>query len=466
VLFHIHGGAFVSGAGEFYDPLYFMDECIVYISINYRLGALGFLTTNDGVIPGNLGLKDALLALKWTNQNIEHFRGNKDLVTITGISAGAMAASHFMASPAAKGLFHGVIAQSGSSLTPLKQRDPNIMSDQRGSLRSADAQSGPSLAPFIQADPKTNALRLGQLLGCMDKESKALKACLESKSIEEIISNQKKIRNWIVDPIRFFPVVEPEDATEPFQTQEPYLRIKRGEGSRVPLITGVMKDEGILMNGYPTLGNPAAVEELNNNWYEIAPIIYLYDHLKITVEERNKISDKIKEFYLGGKPLGPETAQGFIDSESDRYFNLGSWEEASLHSKYAPVYRYSMNFKSNYGLASQLFQLPEIAVSHADDIQYFYKSFDAIPPPEHESDRLRFSEMLIKLWVSFIKSGTPIDVLPNVEAWHSFTPKHPSTLILDFPAENVPDYKQERMEFWNSLKLRELEFPENENIII
>ena len=63
----------------------------------------GFLTTNDGVIPGNLGLKDALLALKWTRENIEYFRGDRDLITINGISAGAASVSHFIASPAAKG---------------------------------------------------------------------------------------------------------------------------------------------------------------------------------------------------------------------------------------------------------------------------------------------------------------------------------------------------------------------------
>ncbi|CAG7690771.1 unnamed protein product, partial [Allacma fusca] len=429
VLFHIHGGGFTSGSGDYFDPLFFMDECIVYVSINYRLGALGFITTQDGVLPGNLGLKDALLALKWTNQHIENFRGDKNSITITGISAGGISVSHFLASPAAKGLFQRVIAQSGSSLTP-----------------------------FIQKDPKKNAIKLGELVGCTNEDSVALKSCLESKTIKELISNQDKLKTWVIDLERLVPVVEPEDAIEPFQTEDPYLRIKRGEGSRVPLITGVTKDEGILLNAYVTLNTKPALEELNSKWYEIAPIIYLYDHLNMTDEERNGISDKIKNFYLGGKPVGPETSQGFIDSESDRNFNFGSWEEASLHSKYAPVYHYSLNFKGNYSNVFQFLGLREVAVSHGHDTQFFYKTPDA-PLPEPGSDRLRFSENVIKLWTSFIKTGVPTDVYPNVHTWENFNPQHPSTLILDLPAENAKDYKLERMKFWSNLNLRKLEFP-------
>ncbi|CAG7815107.1 unnamed protein product, partial [Allacma fusca] len=153
VLFHMHGGAFISGSGELYEPFFFMDECIVYVSANYRLGALGFLTTDDGIIAGNLGLKDNLLALKWIRDNVEYFRGDKNAVTLTGISAGGMIVSHFMASPAAKGLFHRVIAQSGSAISP-----------------------------FVMSNPKQYAVRLGKLLNCTDESSRELKDCLKTKN--------------------------------------------------------------------------------------------------------------------------------------------------------------------------------------------------------------------------------------------------------------------------------------------
>ncbi|CAG7723141.1 unnamed protein product [Allacma fusca] len=160
-----------------------------------------------------------------------------------------------------------------------------------------------------------------------------------------------------------------------------------------------------------------------------------------------------------GKPIGPETAQGLIDSNSDRYFNYGSWEEAGLHSKFAPTYHYTLKFEGNYSIASVIFKLPNVVVSHGHDLRFFYKSYHVVPLPEAGTDSLTFSEHLIKLWVSFIKSGKPSDVYPNVEEWVPFTSEKPSTLVLDLPAENFPDPMKERMEFWKGLNLRQLEYP-------
>lgn len=88
------------------------------VTINYRLGALGFLSLGTADYSGNNGLKDQLLALKWIQQNIEQFGGNKNLVTIFGESAGS-ASSHFhVLSPKSQGLFKRAIMQSGSVLNP------------------------------------------------------------------------------------------------------------------------------------------------------------------------------------------------------------------------------------------------------------------------------------------------------------------------------------------------------------
>lgn len=76
VIVFIHGGAFIIGYGANYEPDYLLDHDVVLVTPNYRLGPLGFLSTEDENCPGNFGLKDQVMALKWIRENIEHFNGD------------------------------------------------------------------------------------------------------------------------------------------------------------------------------------------------------------------------------------------------------------------------------------------------------------------------------------------------------------------------------------------------------
>ena len=88
------------------------------VSINYRLGMLGFLSLADTNLPGNMGLLDQVMALKWVQTNIKEFGGDPDRVTIMGESAGSWSAFYHMMSPLSKGLFQQVIGQSGTVMSP------------------------------------------------------------------------------------------------------------------------------------------------------------------------------------------------------------------------------------------------------------------------------------------------------------------------------------------------------------
>jgi len=104
VVVHIHGGAYIGGQGINYGPEYILDSNdFVYVTINYRLGVLGFAATGDHVLPGNNGMKDQVAALKWIQRNIGAFGGSSDDITITGLSAGASSVHYHMISPMSKG---------------------------------------------------------------------------------------------------------------------------------------------------------------------------------------------------------------------------------------------------------------------------------------------------------------------------------------------------------------------------
>lgn len=106
VSIHIHGGAFMFGSGDRYKPDYLMDhDDIIYVSFNYRLGPLGFLSTGDSIVPGNNGLKDQVAALSWVQRNIVAFGGDPSKVTITGLSAGGASVHYMYLSP----LSHGTL---------------------------------------------------------------------------------------------------------------------------------------------------------------------------------------------------------------------------------------------------------------------------------------------------------------------------------------------------------------------
>lgn len=113
----IHGGMFHFGSAEDHGEKYIMNEPVIFVSLTYRLGALGFLSTGDHHIRGNQGLKDQAMALQWIQKNIHHFGGDPSQVTIFGESAGGLSVGMHLLSPMSSGLFNKAIIQSGAPLT-------------------------------------------------------------------------------------------------------------------------------------------------------------------------------------------------------------------------------------------------------------------------------------------------------------------------------------------------------------
>lgn len=123
VIVYIHGGAFFAGTGgpSVSGPDYFMDSNdVIFVTMNYRLGPLGFLSTGDVNMPGNFGLKDQAMAIEWVKKNIKNFGGDENKITIMGQSAGASSVQlHMMSSSEwARDMFNNAVMLSGNGNAP------------------------------------------------------------------------------------------------------------------------------------------------------------------------------------------------------------------------------------------------------------------------------------------------------------------------------------------------------------
>ncbi|XP_034250234.1 cholinesterase 1-like, partial [Thrips palmi] len=118
VVVFLHGGAFYTGTANshIYGPDFLLREDVVLVTVQYRLGALGFLAAGSRDAPGNAGLKDQALALQWVQRNIRRFGGDPSSVTLLGHSAGGAAVHYHAMSPGSRGLFHRAVQLSGCAL--------------------------------------------------------------------------------------------------------------------------------------------------------------------------------------------------------------------------------------------------------------------------------------------------------------------------------------------------------------
>jgi para-nitrobenzyl esterase len=165
VIVWIHGGALVTGSSKepLYDGARMASEGVVVVSINYRLGVLGWLAHPDLSaespvgISGNYGLLDQVAALSWVKRNIEAFGGDPTNVTIAGESAGGLSVMYLMTSPLARGLFSKAIAQSAYMIsTPeLKQARFGALSAEDSGARLGRTLQAPSLRAMRAMDPQT-----------------------------------------------------------------------------------------------------------------------------------------------------------------------------------------------------------------------------------------------------------------------------------------------------------------------
>lgn len=177
IIVFLHGGAFTEGSGsiDVYNGEELAKKGIIAITINYRLGALGFLAHPELTaesphhVSGNYGFLDQIAALKWIKENITAFGGDPQHVTIAGQSAGAASVRALIISPLVRGLFHGAITQSGSTFPSGQSSSMTLSEGEKLGVEFAESKGASSIAQLravpameiIARDPKNPGLRFG-----------------------------------------------------------------------------------------------------------------------------------------------------------------------------------------------------------------------------------------------------------------------------------------------------------------
>ena len=224
VMVYLHGGGFVAGEGSstMFGPHFFMDEGVLLVTVQYRLGIFGFLSTGQKGAPGNLGLWDQREALLWVRDNIAGFGGDPDRVTLFGESAGSMSVNFHLVSPQSRGLFHAAILQSGTAL-------------------------GPYTAP--RSHPSLYATKLAEAAGCGDKETLECLRALPARKLQLHLLHFNSDSCSSTDLGRPYPGpwIPWEDSSldQPFLPNSPYA----AEDAGVPVMMGFNADEGLLFTG-------------------------------------------------------------------------------------------------------------------------------------------------------------------------------------------------------------------------
>ncbi|KAI5643452.1 carboxylesterase family domain-containing protein [Phthorimaea operculella] len=379
VMVWIHGGAFYTGSGnsDFYGPEFFMAHDVILVTFNYRLEVFGFLCLDTEEVPGNAGLKDQTMALRWVKNNIAAFGGDPNNITIFGCSAGAASVSYHLLSNMSKGLFNKAICQSGTCLSEWAYstygRDRAF---QLGKQFGKETQDPQELLEYLRNVPATHLVNI-QL------------PPLPEKAYD------------ITDSITFGPVIEKRSLNvEKFLTEPPPDLVKRGAIADVPLVLGYTSGEGIEI----ARKLPQLVQYLNS----IGGVIPKEIKMKMTVDKFQAIDETIRKHYFGSRAVTMESIQEVSNLETDKLFVYNIRRFARYHKLYNSnsVYLYKFTAETERNYMKKFYKLDSLeGVCHADELHYLFNVTN-LPIPLTDESRGIIKDF-VTLWTNFAETGSP-----------------------------------------------------------
>lgn len=400
VLVWIHGGGYTMGAGSqrLYDGEDLARRGAVVVSINYRLGALGFLAhpelsaESPQLASGNYGLLDQIAALEWVQRNAAAFGGDKDRVTILGESAGGGSVFSLLASPLAKGLFHRAIAQSGPTLNFVHLKKSNYgfpTAEEMGVefAKSCGMAEGPGqIAALRQASAE-------QLL----KATPAMEEQREFNMRGNLLKMAPVVDGWVLA----------EDAMTAFAA---------GRVGDVPLLVGANRDEGTMFALMAKM--PKNVEEyttgVERNFGAVAPQILAAYPAQDAAQARKAVTDMVGDviFVAPARFVARSTAGG------------------------APCWLYHFT-RPPAGPTGKM-----MGAHHGAEIAYALDNLELTTGVSAGDEQLR--DTMVGYWLQFAATGNPNrDGLPEWPAYDATTDR---CQVLDERVETATALRKSRLD--------------------
>jgi para-nitrobenzyl esterase len=404
VMVWIHGGGFGYGSGSelMYDggALAARGD-VVIVTINYRLGALGYLYLGGhglaelGAV-GNAGALDQIAALAWVREHIAAYGGDPEQVTVFGESAGGVAVCVLLAMPAARGLFKRAIAQSGTA----------------NRMGGRDAAS-------------SNTQRFLIEVGCTSDDPATLLQSLRALSVEQILRAQ---RQHVVIPTSFWPLIDGESLPE-----RPLSAVRAGKARDIPLLIGVNRDEVKL---YAPPQRPALDDAaLSGRVSELMP-----------AGRRERAASVVETFRASRVQRGlPSDNWDIFDAiETASRFTVPAARMAEAQAEHQPrTYQYLFDWES---------PTQRLGACHALELSFVFGTLD-IPGNKQFTgngpDAVHLSRQMMDAWIAFARTSNPS--CESVGEWPAYDARERTTMIFGkhTHVERAP-FEEERA-LWSGL---------------
>ncbi|XP_072255329.1 neuroligin-2 isoform X2 [Pyxicephalus adspersus] len=426
VMMFIHGGSYMEGTGNMFDgSVLAAYGNVIVVTMNYRLGVLGFMSTGDLAAKGNYGLMDQIQALRWLEENIGHFGGDPERITIFGSGAGASCVSLLILSHHSEGLFQKAIAQSGTAIASWS----------------------------VNYEPLKYTRMLAAKVGCDYPDNTEMVSCLRRKPYRDLVDQDIQPARY---HIAFGPVVDGDVVPD-----DPEILMEQGEFLNYDILMGVNQGEGLKF----VEDTLESEDGISASYFDFT-VSNFVDNLYGYPDGKDVLRETIKFMYTdwADRDNGDMRRKTLLALFTDHQWVAPAVATARFHAEYeSPVYFYAFYHRC------QAEGRPEWGeAAHGDEVPYVFGvpmvgATDLFPCNFSKND-VMLSAVVMTYWTNFAKTGDPnhpvpqdtkfIHTKPNrfeEVVWTKFNPKEKQYLHIGLKPRVRDNYRANKVAFWLEL---------------